>query len=199
MKIGINFDNTLTDTNYSVIDFINSKRKYEDKILYEEFDNSNISNIWESDYLTNAEKRYRHTYRIDILNKIDLCPLSKEEINKQIDKGNEFYILSSREKSLLNIIYHNLKKMGLKVPKENIILGLNSNEKLQLVIELEIDMYIEDEPEILSKFLKSGVNIVVKDNPYNRNYQNIIRLECYTQLNSVVKRVAKKIKDNKKE
>lgn len=195
MRIGINFDNTIVDTNYSLIDFINKFRSKDNYISYSDFDKSLECSIWDYKELTLKEKQYRNIYQKELIQVIDIYPLANNEITTSIIEGDEIHLISSRDPKLKSDIFLLLKRYGVLLDYDKIHLGLDVNNKINKVKELKLDFYIDDEPEVISKAKKNGIEIVVKDTEYNKNYKNLIRLECYSQF----KHIKKKIIKNKKE
>lgn len=195
MRIGINFDNTIVDTNYSLIDFINKFRSKDNYISYSDFDKSLECSIWDYKELTLKEKQYRNIYQKELIQVIDIYPLANNEITTGIIEGDEIHLISSRDPKLKSDIFLLLKRYGVLLDYDKIHLGLDVNNKINKVKELKLDFYIDDEPEVISKAKKNGIEIVVKDTEYNKNYKNLIRLECYSQF----KHIKKKIIKNKKE
>jgi hypothetical protein len=180
-----------------MIDFINNYRTKEDSIKYVDFDKSFNHCIWDYSGLTLKEKQYRNIYKKELIKLIEILPLVKQSINELVLLGDEIYLLSSRDIELKEDIILFLQMNGINIERSRVYLGLNSNEKIDKIEELELDFYIDDDPELLSKAKKKDIMIVVKDNFYNKNHQNLIRLECFSQLTNIKRRIKNKFKKSK--
>lgn len=188
MRIAINFDDTLTDTNYSMIDLINKKRKKEDHITFDQFDNSLCPSIWRYSELSLSERILRRVHGGSLLRDVDVVPLASEFINKVSRMGVEVHIITSREDDERDELISFLRRHRIFVDASRIHMGLNNMEKIQKCIVEKFDLYIEDNPKVISLGIRSGVPIVVRDQTYNRNYKNLVRLECFSQLEEACER-----------
>ena len=191
LRIGMSFDDTLTDTNYTAIDFINRRRVREDWIDSKIFDRSNKHSIWLLKGLSLDERLLRYRNVTELLGEIELCPLAGRSLVDSIARGNELYIFSDRPEKDKNEVYAYLLRKGIHIPKENLLMGLDSDSKREHAERLELDFYLDDQPSVLKSFYHSKVGIVVRDQPYNRNFQTLVRLECFSQLKSIEERFHK--------
>ena len=191
LRIGMSFDDTLTDTNYTAIEFINRRRVRENWIDSRVFDRSKKHSIWLYKGLTLEERLLRYGNVTEILNEIELCPLAGRSIVDSLARGNELYIFSDRPEKDKSKVYAYLLRKGIHIPKENLVMGLDSESKLKTAERLELDFYVDDQPSVLKTFYSSKVGIVVRDQPYNRNFQTLVRLECFSQLKTIEERFSK--------
>lgn len=191
LRIGMSFDDTLTDTNYTAIEFINRRRVRENWIDSRVFDRSKKHSIWLYKGLTLEERLLRYGNVTEMLNEIELCPLAGRSIVDSIARGNELYIFSDRPEKDKSKVYAYLLRKGIHIPKENLVMGLDSESKRESAERLELDFYVDDQPSVLKTFYSSKVGIVVRDQPYNRNFQTLVRLECFSQLKAIEERFSK--------
>lgn len=191
LRIGMSFDDTLTDTNYTAIDFINRRRVRENWIDSSVFDQSKKHSIWLYKGLTLEERLLRYGNVTEMLNEIELCPLAGRSIVDSIARGNELYIFSDRPEKDKSKVYAYLLRKGIHIPKENLVMGLDSEAKREAAERLKLDFYVDDQPSVLKTFYSSEVGIVVRDQPYNRNFQTLVRLECFSQLKTIEERFSK--------
>lgn len=191
MRIGIDFDDTITDTNYSLIDILNLYRDKDEKISYEEFDESLCKSIWDFHKIKKEEFFRKSKYNERVRKEMDLCPLVKETINDLVKMGDKVYIFSSRPERDLEWMVWFLKGKGLVIEKENVYVGLEMEKMVEKLLEIEVDFYIDDDPDVLSICRKKGVLGVVRDQSYNRKYKNLIRMECFSQLVEIRNRIEK--------
>ena len=191
LRIGMSFDDTLTDTNYTAIEFINRRRVRENWIDSAMFDRSKKHSIWLFKGLSLDERLLRYGNVSELLNEIELCPLAAKSIVESIARGNELYIFSDRPEKDKREVYAYLLKKGIHIPKENLLMGLDSDSKRENAERLALDFYLDDQPSALKSFYHSEVGIVVRDQPYNRNFQTLVRLECFSQLKSIEERFQK--------
>lgn len=188
MRIGLSFDDTLTDTNYTAIEFINRGRCRADWIDVDDFDSSKIHSIWLMKGLELDERLIRYRMVKEMLGEIDLCPLAGKSIVSSMYRNNEIYIFSDRSEKDRHLVYAYLLRKGIHVLPENLYMGLDPMEKRRVAEKLELAFYVDDQPAVLKEFYHSTVRIVVRDQPYNRNFQTLPRLECFSQLHDMEKR-----------
>lgn len=195
LRIGMSFDDTLTDTNYTAIEFINRRRVRENWIDSKVFDRSKKHSIWLFKELSLDERLMRYGNVSELLNEIDLCPLAGKSIVESIARGNELYIFSDRPEKDKSKVYAYLLRKGIHIPRENLLMGLDSISKRECAEKLNLDFYVDDQPSVLKSFYHSEVGIVVRDQPYNRNFQTLVRLECFSQLQTIEERFLKVAED----
>lgn len=182
MKIGINFDDTITDTNYSMIDVINKGRKRADQIDFEDFDASECVSIWRYPELTLRERIIRHVYGGELLHDVDVVPMAVDCIQEAINAGVEVHILTSRTEDEREDVIAFLRRHRIRVEETNVHMNLGNADKIKVCMENTFDFYIEDNPAVISLGIRAGAMMVVRDQVYNRNYKNILRMECFSQL-----------------
>lgn len=193
MKIGINFEDTLTDSNYSMIDVINSTRNRKDHIDYEDFDESGYHSIWDYPLLTEDEVKSKNKFMIKLFNTMDLLALSHQSINQLLELGHELQLFTEYSIDYKKEIEEFLIKKGLRDLCRKIVFGISEENINNLLKENEIEVYIEDNPYIIREC--DGVNplIIVRSHTYNETCYNLMRLECYSQLSTLIQRSEKKL------
>ena len=149
MRIGIDIDDTLTDTTPIL-------RKYIKK--YNASEEKNIDKITRGTYNVNDKidfyKKYGHT----IGNKILFKSNAVEVVNKLYDEGNEIIIITARTNDFFddayNFTYDYLTRNGLKFDK----LLVAQIYKLNACINENIDIMIDDAPDTIDSVVENGID-----------------------------------------
>lgn len=149
MRIGIDIDDTLTDTTPIL-------RKYIKK--YNASEEKNIDKITRGTYNINDKidfyKKYGHT----IGNKILFKSNAVEVVNKLYDEGNEIIIITARTNDFFddayNFTYDYLTRNGLKFDK----LLVAQIYKLNACINENIDIMIDDAPDTIDSVVENGID-----------------------------------------
>lgn len=194
MRIGIDFDNTLTDTNYALIDLINLHKPKDEQITYEDFNKSKVSNVWQHSSITAKDFMYKKKCEERLFKEMDLAILAKSSINDLIKCGDEIVILTERPLIEYLKVYNFLRNKGLNVEGLQLIAGVDKQNIQQIIQDLSLDIYIEDNPSAIMKCKDPLPLIVVRGHDYNKECYNLMRLECFSQLKLIRKRAIGRIK-----
>lgn len=185
MRIGIDIDGVLTDMEQFIIDYL-SKYCVENNIKfnigassYQVPETFNITSEQEDDFW----KEYLEFYSTNEKAR----PFAAEIIKKLKEDGNEIYIitarwLTNRDDDIGNKMREIVKDWLIKnkIVYDKLIFSKAENEdKLQEIIDNEIDVMIEDSPNNINQ-LSSIIPIICYNAGYNRECigHNITR--CYS-------------------
>lgn len=192
MKIGIDIDGVLTNDDEFVLDYAtkfcyeNNLEFYKDPYLWEtrKFN-------WDEDIL----QQYRDKYFWEYVNNEPPRKFASEIIKKLKEDGHKIYIITSRYlttsdtidgEKMRNCIYKWLKKYDIEY--DNIYF---SNNKLEEIKNLKLDIMIEDSPKTIPNYSKE-VHVFCYDCRYNRHLEcdNMTRVfSWYDIYTKVIKRM----------
>lgn len=150
MRIGIDIDDTMTDTHSGVVKYKN--------IAYPE---RNASDILPEDLFI----EFMDKYELLIYATVELKAYAKESIQK-IHENNEVIIITSRSKKGEEVTKEYLRRNG--IPYDQIFFEI-SNKGI-LAKELGIDLFIDDHNFICKQMVDAGVN-VIKMHRDNENHE----------------------------
>ena len=160
MKIGIDIDDTMSDTS----DLIN-------QIIIER--NLNLSNDFDS-YSDSFLRDYEDFIRENIDNVLTNTPIKnnvKEVIDYLKDLGYEIYIITARSHDYSNNIYNitvdYLKKHGIIYDK----LVFDCKEKENVCVKENIDIMLDDNVNLMRKLNNTNTKGVLFSASYNKNYE----------------------------
>ena len=184
MRIGIDIDGVLTNIEQFLIDYL-SKYCVENNIKF----NIGISNYQVSksfNITSEQEDDFWNKYIENYATNEKARPFAAEVIKKLKEDGNEIYIITAR----LNGIDDNIRNDMIKIVKEWLIKiqivydklvfsKSESENKLQEIIDNEIDLMIEDNPNNINQ-LSSVVPIICYNAGYNRECIGDKITRCYS-------------------
>ena len=150
MRIGIDIDNTICNTN----EFI---EMYQNKFIQKEKISKDI--LWND---LNCRYRFLSTYLDKIYEEVTLKEDAAKVINK-LSVDNEIYIITARSDFFIDNINDKIEKyLKDKEIKYNIIIT-NAGDKVDACIENKIDIMIEDNPYNYNKLRQNNINTLLFD------------------------------------
>ncbi|EJO5347804.1 hypothetical protein NRP93_001896 [Clostridium botulinum] len=184
LNICIDIDGTITEPYY----WLEISNKYFNKNIKPE--DINVYNI--EDVLGVTEEEYMDFYekhKVEIHTKEKLRPDAKKILNK-LNKYNDIYFVTAREKSLEVLTKLYLKNHGIEF---NELYVLGSHYKVGKAKELNCDIFIEDNPSNALELSNAGFKVILLDTNYNKHVkenENIIRVENWDEVYNIVKEIA---------
>lgn len=186
MNIGIDIDNTITDTLPILKRYC---KKYNDEevkrnlVMHDEgFASYNLF-----DWTKEENMDFCIKYLEEVVLQANLKENAKEVIKKLKDEGHTINVISSRVAPMFKTPYETtekyLKKHGIKY--DNLLVG--SINKKQISIENKIDVMIEDEPHYIEE-LSETIPVIVFDYEFNKicNGKNIIRVNNWNEIYDII-------------
>ena len=187
MRIGIDMDDTITDTwNYMLEDV--SKEFNIDLSMLKEKKNA-YAKLLTDDFGISLDEYYqkmRPVYQRHVLN----LPLQKEAdkyINKLHDEGNEIYFITARETLFYNDPYGLSKEY---LTKNNIYfdkLITDAKNKEKICEEYNVDILIDDRYTTIEKVINNGKKAIIFDTNWNRNYNKSPRAHNWQEVYNYIK------------
>lgn len=189
MNIGIDMDGVLIDDNTYLLDH---KTKYcyekqlpdlENPYAYEE----------KGDWTEEVREDYRQKYFFEYIKNAPIRNFASEVIEKLHQEGNKIIIITARYKTQED------SEVGEQMRKDTIH-WLNKNHicydeicfarspKIKEVKEKEIDIMIDDSPEVVPAVAKL-TKVLCYDNPYNRDLKcdNMVRVFSWYDIYRKIK------------
>ena len=199
-KVCLKFEDTLCDMNYSLIDILNYNENRLDKLTYLEFEDSGYRIIWDYPELYEFELSLKNEYILKCFEVLDLVALCKTKILEMLKNypDIEIYLITELDIVFKPQIESFLYECGLLHYISHIEYNIDDDSIAEFIIYNNIDILIEDNPYIIKEvdFIDNLV-VLVRSHSYNENCYNLLRLECYSQLDALLKRRIKKLNKNK--
>lgn len=160
MRIGIDIDDTITETNYLV-----------NKLLIE----NNIGNMDEDfdSYLKKQSCDFENLIKTHIDSVLTNCPIKdnvKEVIDYLREKGNKIYIITARSNHYSSNVYQitvdYLKKHGIEY--DELLFGYEI--KKNICIEKQIDIMLDDNKHTIKSLKDTKIDAIIFDTIYNKDY-----------------------------
>lgn len=188
MRIGIDVDNTITDT---IPVFKKYCKKYNEEVVKRNVPMNEvgfaITNLYEE--WTQEEKQDCYLKYIDIAREeVEVKPNAKEVIQKLKQENNYIHIITARNKGILDP-YEATKKY---LQKNGIVydeLAIKKDKK-QYCIDNNIDILIDDEPNNI-KEVSEIIPVIVFEAKHNEicNGKNIIKVKTWDEVYEVIKEI----------
>lgn len=191
MKIGIDIDNTITDTMPILIDYC---KRYNDNVVKrnlkmndEGFNTSSLFN-W-----TNEEEiEFCNKYLEEILLKATLKPQAQKVIQKLKEDGIYIYIVTARKEPYINNPYIVSKEF---LDQNNIVYNeiiVGCEDKCSFCLENNIDIMIDDEPNNINTISKY-IPVIVFEDKHNIkcNGENIVKVKEWQEVYKILKGLIK--------
>ncbi|MDR0978811.1 MAG: HAD hydrolase-like protein [Lachnospiraceae bacterium] len=185
MKIGIDIDDTLVYTSKYMIKYAEI---YNNEVLKKNKIHGNMGLIRNTHYLqklydwTKEEKiDFFKKYYVQVLAECELLPGAKETINYWKSKGHKIYFISARLNwSETCNVDEITKDLLLKSEIEYDEIILKMEDKLEVCLEKEIDVFIDDSYETCIKLKENNIMPYLITSKLN----SLIKTEGITRINN---------------
>lgn len=161
MRIGIDIDNTITNTS-----------KYIKKIIQEKNIqdlNSDLDNYTKEELQT-YDKLIRNNIE-EVMKKCELNPNAKEVINELYEK-HEIYLITART----NKYSDNLKNITIEYLKENNILYhellFGYENKRDICLEKRLDIMLDDNIKVIESLKDTNIRAILYQTEHNKDYDS---------------------------
>lgn len=147
MNIGIDIDDTISDTYTTLLEYA-QKYTLEELKKNPTFDNTKITNHSYIESMHNWTKeeiiKFWNKYYAKILRKVHIKTFATEKIKKLKEKGHKIYLITAR----WDMNNDNIKEITLEWLRNNDVkydeFFMNAKEKLEIVKYKNIDVFIDD-------------------------------------------------------
>ena len=169
MKFGFDIDDTLINLREHAFHIYN--KKLQQNVALDIFHGLKRVEIHEPFGLT--EEKGKEMWE-DSLEEIyyTTCPSFPDavEILQTLDnEGHEIYYITSRPKEHGERTKKWLKEQGFPVRDDRFFYGMQDEEKVEIIRELQLDYYFDDKPAVLNTLTHDSLKVVVKDQSYNQH------------------------------
>lgn len=191
MRIGIDIDNTITDTVTLLKEYC---RKYNEEVVKRDLQMNEkgyiTSNLYE--WTKEEEQGFFETYLDELRQNVELKPYAKEVIN-QLKQEHEIYIVTARNrrtrKNPKDESVEYLDKKGILYDE----LVAECEDKLAYCLEHKIDVMIDDAPDIIQTVAKKLPVIALKGiMNEDCKEENLIKVEEWNEVYEVIKKMEEK-------
>lgn len=181
MKIGIDVDNTITNTIPILKEYC---RRYNDEVVKRnlKMNENGYTTRTLYDWTTEENLIFCNRYFHDIFFQVDVKENAREIIEKMKNEGNEIYIITARSEP--NVIDpYNVTKNFLD--ENNIVYDkiiVNCEDKYTYCKENGIEIMIDDEPKNI-KTISEIIQVIVFKGVHNENCkgQNVIKVNTWEE------------------
>ncbi|MEG0826603.1 MAG: hypothetical protein RR404_03955 [Bacilli bacterium] len=185
MRIGIDIDNTITNTLETLYPYF-EKYKKENNI-----DSKTIFNgICYREVLGLTEEQYSD-FATKYFEKISYELKPKDfvvEILKKISKNNEIIFVTARSENYYhepyNITYNWLTYNN--IPFKKLIVG--ALEKGEIALEENINIFIDDNIENCKAVSEQGIDVLLFETKFNRNCKKFRRVKNWNQIYKIIEK-----------
>ena len=108
-----------------------------------------------------------------------------ETLQQLVAEGHEVYYITSRPKHYCAQTREWVKAQGFPVKDENFFCGMQDDEKIATIKELQLDYYFDDKPAVLETLANVDTKVYVIDHSYNRNV-DMPRMKKWSEFNELV-------------
>ncbi|WP_249871501.1 5' nucleotidase, NT5C type [Oceanobacillus saliphilus] len=109
-------------------------------------------------------------------------PGAVETLQALEKKGHEIYYITARPKEHGERSKDWLKQQGFPVHDDRFFYGMQDEEKIHIIQDLQLDYYVDDKPAVLNTLFESTTKLYVKDQAYNRQMEGIPRIIEWTDF-----------------
>ena len=194
MKIGIDIDNTITNTLPILKKYC---REYNDTVIKRglEMHDNGVASFNLYDWTPEENMDFCVKYLEEVVLQAEVKENAKDIIQKLKDEGHHINIISSRAFPMFNTPYETtekfLKEKGIVYDK----LLVGKIEKKSSCIENELDVLIEDEVKYINE-MSEFMPVIVFDEIYNKQCEgkNVIKVTSWLEIYDKIKELQKSIK-----
>lgn len=189
MRIGIDIDNTITDTLPILKQYC---KKYNDEVIKRNLPMNEkgfaAGNLY--DWTDEERQDFFDNILPEVLSKAETKENAKEVIEKLKKEGNTIYIITARTK--IKEPYKLTKEMLEKyeIYYDELII---QKDKKQCCIDNDIDILLDDEPQNINS-VSEIIPVIVFEAIHNEecNGNNIIKVKTWEESYEVIKEIEKK-------
>lgn len=193
MRIGIDIDNTITNTLPILKKYC---KKYNDTVVKRnlKMHNDGIASYNLYDWTEEENLDFCIKYLEEVVLQAEVKENAKEIIKKLKDEGNTIYIISSRAMPMFKMPYETtekfLKDNGIVYDK----LLVGKIEKKGSCIENKFDIFIEDEPKYIMQ-MSEFIPVIAFDEIYNKKCvgDNIIKVTSWNEIYNIINKIKKEL------
>lgn len=180
MKFGFDIDDTLINLREHAFHLYNKKLKQ--TVGLNVFQNISRVEIHEAFGLSDEEGKEMWNSSLEEIyyTSCPIFPGAVKALHALVNAGHEVYYITARPKEHGERTKAWIKQQGFPVDDKRFFYGMQDEEKLDIIKELELDYYVDDKPAVLDTLVNGSTKVYVKDQSYNRHLQDIPRIVDWT-------------------
>lgn len=177
MRIGIDIDDTITDTyNYvikKICKYYNLKKEQIDYMNYDQLQ-------------LNYPKIFNKEIYNEVINSVKI-KFNVKQVLKKLNINNEIYFITARNNEECDFPYNTTVKYLLKnhIPFDNLEVGVI--DKGTYCLNNNIDLFIDDSIRNCNQVNNVGIETIIFDTPYNKN-SNFPRIYNWNEIEKFLER-----------
>lgn len=192
MRIGIDIDNTITNTLPILKQYC---KKYNDEVVKRnlKMNEKGFSTINFYEWTNEEESEFCRRYLEEAVLQATIKEGADKVIKKLKEEGNTIYIITARLKHHFKEPYEAtakfLKEKGIVY--DELMVGIT--DKKQVCIEKQIDIMIDDEPQNINS-VSEIIPVIALEAVHNEecNGNNIIKVKTWNEAYEAIKEIEKK-------
>lgn len=184
MRIGFDIDDTLIQLRKHAFQLF--KKKFNKEVDDEIFPTINTVEIYAPFELTNEDGyKYWDEFRPELY--FTDCPAYEhaiEVLNELAKEGHDIFYITARPKKYKEQTMEWVKQMGFPVVDEQFYCGMADHEKVEIIKDLHLDIYIDDKPNVLDTLTDLSTHLIVFNQPYNQevSYTRLYKWDEFVTL-----------------
>lgn len=108
------------------------------------------------------------------------------EMLRELERGgHDIFYITARKREHCERTRKWLKDRGFPVRDDYFYCGMQDEEKIHTILELQLDYYFDDKPAVLETLLDVPTNVYAFDNAYNQDVK-IPRLKHWSELTDIL-------------
>lgn len=181
MKFGFDIDDTLINLREHAFHLYNKKLNRDVKVdLFHALGKVEIHELFEMTAEQGSEMWNRSLEEIYFTS----CPPfanAVETLQRLEKEGHEIYYITARPKEYGKRTMEWMLDNGFPVYKDRFYCGMNDEEKVHIIKDLELDYYFDDKPVVLETLRNQPLQAFVKSQSYNKHL-DIPRITNWSEL-----------------
>lgn len=185
MKFGFDIDDTLINLREYAFNLYNKKLKK--NVGLDVFQELKRVEIHEAFGLTDEQGSDMWNSSLEEIY-YTFCPPFPDAIDtlhELVNKGHEIYYITSRPKEHGERTKKWMIEKGFPVQDDRFFYGMQDDEKVHIIQELQLDYYFDDKPAVLTTLNNETLKVIVKDQSYNQHL-DILRLKHWSDLKELL-------------
>ncbi|MGE7941887.1 5' nucleotidase, NT5C type [Lysinibacillus xylanilyticus] len=171
MKFGFDIDDTLIDLRAHAFSLYN--KKLGKNVALEAFQALQRVEIHEPFGLTDTEGAAMWNRSLEDIYFTD-CPSFEgalETLQALAQQGHEIYYITSRPKQHCEQTREWMRAQGFPVSEGHFFCGMQDTEKVAIIKELALDVYVDDKPAVLETLQDVKTKVILKNQSYNKHVE----------------------------
>lgn len=186
MKIGFDIDDTLINLRQHAFGIYNEKLKR--NVPLHVFHALDRVEIHEAFGLSDKEGKamWNHSLEEIYYSSCPPYPDAVKTLQTLDEEGHEIYYITARPKEHGERTKQWMIDQGFPVSSGRFFCGMKDEGKIEIIKELQLDIYVDDKPAVVDTLRRSPLKVFVKDQSYNRHLE-LPRITEWSHLADLLK------------